>query len=265
MSFKKSLIFFSLLFLLTSVQGQEKMVIEGAIQIGDVENDPPAPGTIRWTGLNFEGWNGFNWVSLTSFVISELIFDVDSNQYPIVQIGNQEWMAQNLRTSKYSNGQDVNQNFQIWTGEIGQYTWYVSDSSTYEEPYGKLYNWYAVTDSQGLCPSGWHVPNDSEWDQLIIFLGGSSEAGGPLKEAGNEHWLCPNTGATNHTGFTALPGGARSNGGTFFGITSGCFFWSASESTIITAPAKTLGSNSASIGPNIYNKNYGLSVRCLKD
>src|SRR5690606_15641997 len=108
-----------------------------------------------------------------------------------ITIGTQEWMTQNLRTTKYKNGDalpNVTNNTDWGNLGSGAYCWY-NNNNGYEQPYGKLYNWYAVNDARGLCPTGWHVPTDAEWDTLTTFLGGLSAAGGPMKEAGTAHWI----------------------------------------------------------------------------
>lgn len=126
-------------------------------------------------------------------------------------------MAQNLRTTKYKNGDavpNVSNNFDWSNLGSGAYCWY-TNSNGFEQPYGKLYNWYAVIDSRGLCPTGWHVPSDAEWTTLTDYLGGTSIAGGKMKETSTTHWISPDSGATNESGFTGLPGGNRNSDGTF--------------------------------------------------
>jgi len=138
-----------------------------------------------------------------------IMTDVDGNNYKTIKIGNQEWMAENLKTTKYKDGTSI----PLFTAATPManftspgYCWYNSDSATYRNSYGALYNWYAVNTGK-LAPTGWHVPTEAEWNTLIAYLGGESVAGGKLKEAGTSHWSSPNTGATNEVGFSALPGG----------------------------------------------------------
>ncbi|OQA92887.1 MAG: hypothetical protein BWY27_00148 [Bacteroidetes bacterium ADurb.Bin234] len=188
----------------------------------------------------------------------------DGNIYKTVKIGNQIWMAENLRylpsvvgPETYSftipyyyvygyNGTDVNA-----AKKTANYT-----------TYGVLYNWTAACSS---CPSGWHLPTDAEWTELTDYLGGDSVAGGKLKETDTTHWKSPNTGATNETGFTALPGGSLINNGTFFHIGIGAHWWSATENSANYAWSRDM-SSSNSVLYNWYEfKRGGFSVRCVKD
>ena len=127
-------------------------------------------------------------------------------------------MAKNLSVARYRNGDKIPQvkTLQLGLGlQLGAWCWYNNDPAN-DSSYGRLYNYYAVADSRGLAPTGWHIPSDSEWTTLSTFLGGDAVAGGKMKEAGTAHWLDPNTGATNSSGFTALPGGLRQGGGFTF-------------------------------------------------
>jgi uncharacterized protein (TIGR02145 family) len=171
--------------------------------------------------------------SFISFIISckkendkpEIVKDIDDNVYHTVTIGTQVWLVENLKTTKYNNGSSLSYvtDNTIWNNmNSAAYCWYNNDPTTYKSDYGALYNWYAAY-SDKLCPTGWHVPSLEEWNTLINFLGGTGEAGVKLKEYGMEHWLTPNAGATNESGFTALPGGTRytwSDGTSFRGITT---------------------------------------------
>ncbi|MBK8503743.1 MAG: fibrobacter succinogenes major paralogous domain-containing protein [Saprospiraceae bacterium] len=167
--------------------------------------------------------------------------DRDGNFYPTVKIGTQEWMAANLRTTKY---RDDNPITLIGDDTVGDAAWNVANYGAYcvydtvgtgypsfdLDEFGYLYNWYAVNDGRGLCPTGWHVPTDAEWTTLTGLLGGLSVSGGPMKEAGTAHWNSPNTGATNSRGFTGLPGGLRIFNGTFSALGNVGYWWSSSES-----------------------------------
>ncbi|HYX05096.1 MAG TPA: fibrobacter succinogenes major paralogous domain-containing protein [Bacteroidales bacterium] len=197
-----------------------------------------------------------------------LIKDVDNNVYSTVTIGTQVWMAENLRTSRYNDGTPIPQiedNSQ-WTNDtLGAYCWYNNDSVEYENPYGKLYNWYAVNTDK-LCPVGWHVPSDQEWKILIDYLGGTSIAGGKLKDTGTKFWISPNLGATNETGFTALPGGGCDYSGYSWNNSSYGYWWSQTEyDTTTEAWYFSLDYNYPDILKGHYLKNFGFSVRCLKN
>ncbi len=172
--------------------------------------------------------------------ISELTFDasttgtvtdIEGNTYNTVKIGNQWWMADNLKVTKYRNGIDIpNVSINsIWAGlTSGAFCAYNNDTNDESDTYGYLYNWYAVMWSD-LAPEGWHVPTDAEWTILADYLGGGNVAGGKMKERGFSHWQSSNTEATNESGFVALPAGERGSNGTFYYIGYRAFFWSASE------------------------------------
>ncbi|MFN5222683.1 MAG: FISUMP domain-containing protein [Bacteroidota bacterium] len=210
------------------------------------------------------------------------VTDIDGNTYNTVQIGTQEWMQENLKTTKYKNGDLIptglnNAQWQATT----QGAWaYYNDSSQYNNLYGKLYNWYAVADPRGVCPTGWHVPTDSEWNQLVKYLdpqadttiiGSQSQiAGGLMKaigdlQSGTGLWQSPNTGATNISGFTGLPGGYRNSNGGYSAIGYRGDWWSSSEYNANSAWYRSLDFNGANVGRNLTNKLNGFSVRCLRD
>ena len=152
--------------------------------------------------------------------------DQEGNVYKTIVIGTQEWMAENLKTSIYRNGdviENVTNNVQwsnLTTGALASY----NNDSQYDCPYGKLYNWYAVADPRHVCPTGWHEPTDGEWTMLTDYLGGEAVAGGKMKSTFTQYWLYLNQYATNESGFSALPGGYSGNSGFVFvgnGVTGG--------------------------------------------
>ena len=214
---------------------------------------------------------------------ADIMVDVEGTFYQTVEIGDQVWMAENLRTRKYNDGSDIplvtdNTDWDNLTSPA--YAWYSNDSATYADPYGALYNWYAVdpgsNGGKNICPTGWHVPTVDEVVILEDLLGGGDVAGGKMKEAGLDHWDSPNTGATNESGLTVLGAGYRAPDGTFVLIRH--------ESSIhVAAPTDTTVSvvgftrQTASLGfytgpsknANTPSENpledYGYSVRCVKD
>lgn len=192
----------------------------------------------------------------------------DNETYKTVKIGDQWWMAENLRATKFNDGMDiplVTDNTAWLNSTTPAYCWYNNNFDTYGTIYGALYNWYAVNTGK-LAPQGWHVPTDEEWSTLITYLGGSSLAGGKLKENGTSHWNSPNTGATNETGFTALPGGLRAvyNGG-FAQVPRIGFWWSTMELDSIFAWNYFMSYYDSRIIRNRIEKGDGLSVRCIRD
>ena len=194
------------------------------------------------------------------------VTDIDGNIYHFVKIGTQVWMIENLNVTKYRNGNPIPDVLDgtTWNNlTTGAYCDY--DNLPYSTAYGKLYNWYAVHDSRNIAPIGWHVPSDAEWTILINFLGGDSIAGGKLKELGITNWQSPNTGATNQSGFTALPGGFRSNG-TFIGVSLSGNWGAATESYSYSyAWYRNMNYDEISVYRYEGSKNNGFSVRCLRD
>ncbi len=195
--------------------------------------------------------------------------DADGNVYHTAKIGEQVWMLENLKTTKYNDGTpitNVTDNMAWGNLTTGAYCWYNNDDKN-KTPYGALYNFYAVKTGK-LCPTGWHVPSDAEWKTLETFLGGADIAGGQLKEIGTVHWEAPNSDATNSSGFTALPGGVRTGkntNGAFNSLNTRGFWWSSTPSSATNAILRVLVYNVADIGVPIDTKSGGTSVRCIKD
>jgi uncharacterized protein (TIGR02145 family) len=258
-------------------------------------NNAGLPTTGNSTG-NMLYWNGSAWVRITPGSVGQILkvsaggipvwgnadfycglttlSDIDNNTYNTVQIGSQCWMSENLKTSRYRNGVSipiVTDNTAWGNLTTGGRSWYNNDSTTYENPYGNLYNWYAVADNSGLCPNGWHVPTDAEWTTLTTtFLGGESVAGGKMKSSGTTYWFSPNNGADNSSGFSALPGGYRNNDGSFNNIRIDAIVWSATEFDHNHAWDRNLNYNNSTVVrgylvSNNFRKRSGASVRCLKD
>jgi uncharacterized protein (TIGR02145 family) len=213
-----------------------------------------------------------------SFTITLTINPSLVAQLPNVTIGNQIWSSTNLDVSTYRDGTPIPEVIDPtqWVNlTTGAWCYYNNDSAN-GTVYGKLYNWYAVagihdtdpnTPNKILAPLGWHVPSDSEWTALTDFLGGLSVtgAGGKMKETGTSHWLSPNTAATNSSGFTGLPGGARVLNGTFYGIGSETPWWSLTEYNTTNAWYRVLNSQNGGAASYFLNKIVGCSVRCLRD
>ena len=200
------------------------------------------------------------------------INDINGNSYPTVTIGAQTWMASNLKVTKYNDGTNIPlvTDNDAWrdlsnnkTSNPG-YCWYDNDGATNKNTYGALYNWHAVNSGK-ICPTGWHVSTHQDWVTLTSFLGGENNAGYKLKETGFIHWKSPNTGATNEVGFNGLPGGSRYyTGGLFSALGEIGYWWSSTEYNSSNAWCwfMTYGGGA---GRNPYIKNYGCSVRCVKD
>lgn len=202
--------------------------------------------------------------------------DIDGNKYKTIKIGKQIWMAENLRVSRYNSGRyidNITDNKQWEDDRNGGWCYYEHDA-TKNTPYGKLYNWYAVSNTNQLCPAGWHIPSDLDWDILIANLNPPGSTlkdnsavplvGGIMKSTGTAYWYSPNAEATNNSGFSALPGGYRTIKGQFYSMGSLANWWSISEYNVLKAWSRYIGVNGGSLHRFNYEKEIGLSVRCLR-
>ena len=212
--------------------------------------------------------------------------DIDSITFkrPVVNLPNltictQVWATQNLDVTTYSDGTVIPQvtDPTQWANlTTGAWCYYNNDAAN-NATYGKLYNWYAAAGiydaaslanpalRKKLAPTGWHVPTDAEWTTLTTCLGGETIAGGKMKETGTAHWQSPNQDATNSSGFTGLPGGCRNGYGAFNLIGNDGVWWSSSEGDTTYAWARDLDYGIGDAGRDYGNKEYGFSVRCLRD
>lgn len=195
------------------------------------------------------------------------VLDVDGNLYHTVTIGSQVWLKEYLQVMKYNNLDpitNVTGNTEWSNLNTGAYCNYNNNSSNVGT-YGRLYNWYAVIDSRKICPTGWHVPSNEEWNTLVTTLGGEATAGGKLKESGTIHWNDPNTGADNSSGFTALPGGYRYANGSFFDIQNSGFFWTSTGAGDNAYSWELFYNDGAAYENGNNDAKNGYSVRCIKD
>ena len=195
------------------------------------------------------------------------VMDYDGNIYNTVRIGDQCWMKENLKVGNYSNGIPIpNITVHATWGSLstGSMCWFNNDSASYANTYGALYNWYAVDNPNGLCPTGWHVPTDSDFIILTDYLGGYKVAGGHLKA--QSFWYSPNTGATNLSGFTGLPGGERDTPwGSFASVGNYGNLWSSSEYSATFVWFQILDYKSSNFFRIYAHKSFGFSVLCIKD
>jgi len=206
------------------------------------------------------------------------VTDIDGNVYQTVLIGNQCWMMENLKVTHYRNGEPIPKVMNKIKGfhlSTGAYCDYNNDESI-SAVYGRLYNWFAIGDNRGLAPDGWHIPSDYEWKQLEMHLGMSQAAadaiewrgtdeGGKLKETGTSHWNSPNAGATNESGFTALPGGFSDLNGFYDLMGFLGYFWSSSESNTDSSWKRCLACSGSQVYRYHHAKQHGCSIRCIKD
>jgi len=206
------------------------------------------------------------------------VVDIDGNVYKTVKIGTQVWMAENLKVTRYRNGNPIPNvlDDKAWRVlSTGAYSNYNNDENLVKT-YGRLYNWHAVSDSRGIAPKGWHIPSDEEWTTLTNTLGGDAVAGGEMKEAGTEHWLAPNKGANNKSGFNGLPGGMRnpgwgivgnpSSGGNFDYIGKYGHWHTSTEYDSRSVNRRYIVYDGLGIGKwDPYPKESGFSIRCVRD
>jgi len=215
-------------------------------------------------------YTGTGWIGLLSNGAggnsTSALIDCDGNIYHTIAIGDQLWMAENLRVTHYRNGDSIPNETDdgTWAGlSTGAYCWYDNDQSA-NEKYGTLYNWYAVNDSRGLCPKDWHVPTNVEWIILKQYLGGTDVAGGKMKATSNL-WASPNTDATNSSSFSGLPGGYRNYNGPFENIHQNGYWWSSTEMSSTNARNFRLYYDHSYFRFGGPSKRFGHSVRCLRD
>jgi uncharacterized protein (TIGR02145 family) len=229
---------------------------------------PVTPGLMVYqtdAPSGFYFYNGSKWMAPgTTNGSNGNVIDICGNIYPTVKIGDQEWMAENLRVTYFSNGDaipDVTDG-PTWTDlNISAFCWYNNDVAN-KAGFGALYNGFAVTDFRNICPSGWHVPNDTDWSTLFTYLGGENVAAGPMKVAGL--WNNPNTGVCNTSNFSATPGGARGDNGIFYYLFHHAFFWSSTiQGNFLRA--KYIIHDYTNVQAGAYAKPNGMSVRCIKD
>jgi uncharacterized protein (TIGR02145 family) len=216
--------------------------------------------------------------TLDSNVCPSTVVDVEGNIYNTVLIGAQCWMKENLKTTHYKNGTPIQTGLSdtAWiittTGAYADYNNDISNSVVY----GRLYNWYAVADSAGLCPAGWHVPEEGEWNILVKSIDANADticnvcyqsqiAGGAMKEIGITHWASPNTGASNSSSFTILPSGHRNNVGAYLSIGYYGFLWSATSYSATLAYYRLFDYQSNAEFRNYAVNRNGNSVRCVRD
>jgi len=198
---------------------------------------------------------------------SDEAIDADGNKYETVTIGNQVWMAENLKTTKLNDGTEipnVPENTPWSSLETPGLCWYNNNETQNKDVYGALYNWHTIASGK-LCPAGWHVPSSDEWEVLYDYLGDS--AASKLKETGNTHWLIENKDATNGTGFTARPGGYRVPNTGFQQKGYYGYWWSSTSdpNNIDRVYGREMNAQSRDGSEVVYNRNYGMSVRCLKN
>jgi uncharacterized protein (TIGR02145 family) len=211
----------------------------------------------------------FSFTFLAQFPTSGTgVFDFEGNFYTTIILDNeQEWMAENLKSKVFSNGDSI-QNL------VQNNAWQVANTaaySTYNENlinttvYGTLYNWFVTIDERNVCPSGWHVPSDNEWTDYSDLLGGNGVAGGKMKIQDTLFWKAPNLGATNESLFSGLPAGYRYNGGNFANIEKYAYWWTSTQLDNQFGWYRSTNYLSDNLVKNYETKQAGYSIRCLKN
>jgi uncharacterized protein (TIGR02145 family) len=203
--------------------------------------------------------------------------DQDGNVYKTIVIGNQEWMAENLKVGHFKNGDTIPNitDNNTWSNQtIGSLCTY-NDSTNFECPYGKLYNWFTISDARGVCPLGWHVPNESEWNSLVDYLDNaadtaqagfqSASAGGKLKSTGINWWLSPNVLSDNSSGFSGVGAGYRNSSGGYENMLDLTNWWSSEEFSGTNAYYRSLFNYNGGFFKDNHLKSAGFSIRCIKD
>jgi uncharacterized protein (TIGR02145 family) len=223
---------------------------------------------VRAYATNADGTAYGDTVSFTtSFDSAAVLTDIDGNQYHSVRIGTQIWLVENLRVTRYLDGTPIN-------NITDPAAWYRHKSEAYADydndpdnsiTYGRLYNFYASVQDRQYVPKGWHIPTDGEWQTLVDYLGGDAVAGGKLKDASGRFWKSPNVGATNESGFTALPSGRRHYDGSFIGKGISTIFWSSGANHSNTAWDRAVTFDYQGVYYDNDDKRCGLAVRCIKD
>ncbi|MHC1775293.1 MAG: FISUMP domain-containing protein [Lentimicrobium sp.] len=199
------------------------------------------------------------------------VTDIDNNVYNSIILGTQEWMSENLRVTHYRNGEIIpNITDNTWNNlTSGAYCWYENDEVAYKNNYGALYNFYPVVDNRYLCPVGWHVPSEEDWNTLRDFLGGEDIAGGKMKSTRTApepqpRWDSPNVGATNESGFSGIPGGYRLPNGIFEENGRSGYWWNATADGSNNVWMRALDLNGDNLYMDVASRQFGFSVRCLR-
>ncbi len=277
-------LFFMFFLIQVTLEAQEPVILDSKMKPG-ISNDMRIEELkVRWKKAALENCPGVPCVP--SVCPTSTVTDIDGNVYNTVAIGTQCWTKENLKVTKYNNNDIIpdSSNSTWGTSAIGARTDYVGVSG-YVGTYGYLYNWYAATDSRGICPSGWHVPTDDEWNKLVKFIDSgadtstsstsstqSTTAGGEMKTAGTNYWNFPSTG-TNASGFSAKGGGFRRSdvGNPLHGMVDNLningFFWSTTTYDLNNQEAlfRLLIFAFDGVVRTRTEKRYGASIRCVKD
>lgn len=243
---------------------------EGSYESTISNLEPKVTYYVRAYATNSLGTQYGNQIQFTTPVIDgpgSPVKDYEGNEYNTVWISGKLWMSENLKATKFNDGTEIPNVIEgdDWIALTSPaYCWYNNSKAGYGETYGGLYNWFAVNTGK-LCPTGWHVPSDEEWNELTDYLGGATVAGGKLKS--ESLWNDPNTDATNEVGFSSLPNGARREtaNGIFFRVQQYSYNWSSTEDNETHAWQRHMYFKHAEVSRGRSDKKYGFGVRCVRD
>ncbi len=206
-------------------------------------------------------------VTTVLYAAGDSIFDQEGTKYPTIKILGKRWMAANLKTSKYRDGTAVTSiisNTEWPTNTTGACCIY-DNTPANNGVYGKLYNWYTTVNAKNLCPTGWKVPSDSDWENLITYLGDVTKAGLKMRTTGTSLWTAPNEGATNSSGFSGVPGGSRSYFGGYGFKGTAAYFWTSDEQNSGYAKFRSLNYDNPTVTDGYDAKKVGMSIRCIEE
>ena len=228
---------------------------------------------VKAYATNIKGTSYGKEITLTHNSAEGFVYDIDSNKYKTIIVGDFEWLAENLKTTKLNDGTPIkmiSDNKEWENAEVAGYCWYDNDVKN-KDIYGAIYNWKTVK-SEKLCPKGWSVPSDSLWNIMTdSLIGGKNDGGNLMKATGIEYWkknnkdTIANQDASNKIGFSALPGGLRERDGKYYVKGENAFWWSASAHNETNAMYYYIENTSSSITQSHIVRTTGLNVRCIKN
>ncbi len=261
-----------------SLLAQNELIeVESAIQISQNIDPTPDPGTIRWTGSDFEGWNGVIWVSLTGGITVGSVTDIDGNTYQTIKIGDQEWMLENLKTTTFNDGTPIAEwsfGLDWWNGTnpIPYYQWADTNDpgNIYPDPlpvdfYGAIYNDFAISSGK-LAPIGWRIPTEQDFIDLENFIAGNGQAGNEaIALKSTTGWAASSGNGTDTYGFNALPSGYVSAFGSAVGNQLFCILGTSDVDPVSQTRKAIMLFDQSTIQYDENSNRLGVAIRCIKE